>query len=135
MPIHMPKGTLLALAHGLLGWALCAAVMGLGLAYTSFHNALIIHALAAPIIFAAVSAAYFHRLQAWSPLRTAITFVALVVAMDFSVVGLLIQRSLDMFASILGTWLPFVLIFLSTYGTGIALRGEARRTSAHPLGT
>jgi hypothetical protein len=48
-----------------------------------------------------------------------VAFTAFEMAMDFGVVALMIQRSLDMFASILGTWLPFALIFLSTLLTGL----------------
>lgn len=131
----MPKGLVVTAAHGLLGWALCGAVMGLGLALTTVQNALVIQALAAPIIFSAVSVAYFHRPDAWPPLRTAIAFVGVVMCMDFVFAALLIQRSLDMFASILGTWLPFVLIFLSTWATGIALGGHHPGTATHRLST
>jgi hypothetical protein len=42
-----------------------------------------------------------------------------VIAADFFVVALLINRSLEMFASLLGTWIPFALIFTSTYVTGL----------------
>jgi hypothetical protein len=38
--------------------------------------------------------------------------------MDFFVVALLIDKSLDMFNSLLGTWIPFVFIFTSTLLTG-----------------
>jgi hypothetical protein len=41
---------------------------------------------------------------------------------DFFVVALLINRSLDMFASLLGTWIPFALIFTSTYLTGLVAK-------------
>ena len=44
-----------ALAHALAGWALCGATMGIGLAKTSLNRALVIHAVAAPIIFALIS--------------------------------------------------------------------------------
>jgi hypothetical protein len=49
---------------------------------------------------------------------TAALFLALVVFMDFFVVALLIEKSFDMFLSPLGTWIPFALIFLSTYFVG-----------------
>jgi len=45
-------------------------------------------------------------------------------------VALLILRSMDMFASqgsLLGTWLPLTLIFLSTYLTGLAITKRASR--------
>jgi hypothetical protein len=37
-----------------------------------------------------------------------------------------------MFESVLGTWLPFLLIFVSTLGTGIAVRRAARRAAGLP---
>ena len=107
------------LAHAFIGWALCAAVMGIGMAATSLQNALIIHAIGAPIFFAIVSLIYFKKFNYTTPLQTAIIFVAFVMVVDFFVVALLINRSLEMFASLLGTWIPFVLIFASTYLTGI----------------
>jgi hypothetical protein len=42
-------------------------------------------------------------------------FDVFVIAVDFFVVALIISRSFDMFASLLGTWIPFALIFSSTY--------------------
>jgi hypothetical protein len=42
----------------------------------------------------------------------------LVVVVDFFLVALVINRSLAMFASPLGTWIPFALIFASTWIAG-----------------
>jgi len=109
---------IIILVHGFVGWALCAATMGIGMSTTTLENALIIHAIAAPIFFMLVSLVYFKIYMYTTPLQTAIIFVAFVILMDFFVVALLINRSLDMFASLLGTWIPFVLIFTSTYLTG-----------------
>jgi hypothetical protein len=50
-------------------------------------------------------------------LATAAGFLAVVI-MDVFVVALLIQRKFTMFRSVLGTWLPFALIFASTYIVG-----------------
>jgi len=111
--------TLVILAHAFVGWALCAATMGVGMAVTSLENALIAHAIAAPVFFAIVSLVYFRKFNFTSPLRTAAIFLAFVIAMDFFVVALLINKSFEMFASLLGTWIPFALIFLSTYLTGL----------------
>jgi hypothetical protein len=49
--------------------------------------------------------------------------------MDFFVVALVIEQSLAMFASIIGTWLPFVLIFMATYLAGryITARSDAAK--------
>ena len=49
------------LVHALFGWALCAATMGIGMATTSIENALIIHAIGAPIFFTIVSLIYFKK--------------------------------------------------------------------------
>jgi hypothetical protein len=107
------------LIHAFLGWALCAATMVIGMAVTSINNALIIHAIGAPIFFMLVSLVYFKKFNTTSPLQTAVIFVAFVITVDFFVVALLINKSLDMFASLLGTWIPFALIFTSTYLTGL----------------
>ena len=112
------RNALITVAHGLAGWALCGATMGIGMAATTLDNALVIHAAAAPVIFAAVSLLYFRRFGFLSPLQAAAAFLAVVMAMDFFVVALLIENSFAMFRSPLGTWLPFGLIFLSTWGTG-----------------
>ena len=107
------------LAHAFVGWALCAATMGIGMATMSLQNALIVHAIGAPIFFILVSLVYFSKFNYTAPLQTALIFVGFVIAVDFLIVALLINKSLDMFASLLGTWFPFGLIFASTYLTGL----------------
>lgn len=107
------------LVHAFVGWALCGATMGIGIATTSIENALINHAIAAPIFFIFVSLIYFKKFNYTTPLQTAIIFVGFVITVDFFVVALLINKSLDMFTSLLGTWIPFSLIFTSTYLTGL----------------
>lgn len=115
---------MIILAHAFIGWALCAAVMGLGMAATTLDNALLIHAIAAPVFFFLVSLVYFKKFNFTTPLHTGLIFVAFIILMDFFVVAMLINRSFDMFASWLGTWAPFVLIFLSTYMTGLYVRKQ-----------
>ncbi|MGZ4525916.1 MAG: hypothetical protein ACXVX7_05545 [Mycobacterium sp.] len=94
--------------------------MGIGMAVTSLHTALIVHAAAAPLIFVVVSYSYFARFGYTTALQTAAAFVGFVVAMDLVLVALVINRSVEMFSSVLGTWLPFALIFAATYLTGLA---------------
>jgi hypothetical protein len=108
-----------ALAHALAGWVLCGATMGIGLAKTSLDRALVIHAVAGPVIFALISTIYFVYFGYSGALATAAGFVAIVIAMDVFVVALLIQSEFTMFRSVLGTWLPFALIFAATYVTGL----------------
>ncbi len=111
--------SIVILAHAFAGWALCGAIIGAGRKITSLENTLIIHAIGAPIIFAAISLNYFKRFNYTNPLQTAIIFVCFVIFMDFFIIALMIEKSFDMFKSILGTWIPFILIMLSTYLTGI----------------
>jgi hypothetical protein len=109
---------LVLLAHAFVGWLLCAATMGIGMAITTLQAALVIHAIGAPIYFAGVSSFYFSRFNFTGALATATVFVLFVIAVDFLFVALLINRSLAMFESLLGTWVPFALIFGSTFVTG-----------------
>jgi hypothetical protein len=117
---------LIIFVHAFIGWILCAATMGIGMATTSLDNTLIIHAIGAPIFFAVVSLVFFSKFNYTTPLKTALIFVGFVMAMDFFVVALLINKSLEMFASLLGTWIPFVLIFTSTYLTGLYMVKSSR---------
>ena len=113
------KQIAIILGHAFVGWALCATTMGIGMAITSLQNTLIAHAIGAPIFFAVVSLVYFRKFNYTAPLQTALIFVGFVIVVDFFVVALLINKSLEMFASLLGTWIPFALIFTSTYVTGL----------------
>ena len=112
------RKVLIILVHAFIGWAFCTASMVIGMATMSIDSALIVHAVAAPIIFTIISLVYFNRFNYTSPLSTALIFVSFVIVVDFFLVALIINRSLEMFASPLGTWIPFALIFASTYVTG-----------------
>jgi hypothetical protein len=108
--------SLIILMFGLIGWALCGAIMFIGMALTpNMQLVLIIHAVGAPLIFGLLTWIYTARFGYTKPWITAVTFLLIVVLMDFFVVSLLINRNFDMFTSFLGTWLPFLLIFSSTY--------------------
>jgi hypothetical protein len=98
--------------------------MGVGLAVTSERATLIVHAIGAPVIFALVAWSYFSRFGYTTPLQTAMVFLVFALVMDVFVAGLLIQRSLDMFRSVLGTWIPLGLSFASTYAVGICVRRQ-----------
>jgi hypothetical protein len=115
------------LVHAFIGWALCGATMGIGMATMTLENALIVHAIAAPIFFTIISLIYFQKFNYTTALQTAMIFVGFVIAVDFFVVALLINRSLEMFASLLGTWIPFALIFASTYLTGLIVQRSTER--------
>lgn len=116
------KKIIIVLLHAFIGWMLCAATMGIGMATLTLETTLIVHAIGAPIYFTVISLIYFRKYNFTAPLQTAIIFVSFVIVVDFFVVALLINRSLEMFTSLLGTWLPFALIFTSTYITGIIVQ-------------
>lgn len=116
------RKVIIILIHAFIIWAICAATMGIGMAVTSVENTLIIHVIAAPIISVIMSLIYFKKFNYTTPLQTAILFLSFVFFMDAFVVALLILKSFEMFASFLGTWIPFALIFLSTYLTGLYVR-------------
>lgn len=112
------KKTVILLIHALVGWTLCGATMGIGQALTTIDAALWIHAAAAPVIFGTVSWFYFRRFALTSPLVTATFFTAFVIGVDFFLVAMVFLKSFDMFRSPLGTWIPFALIFGSTWLAG-----------------
>lgn len=116
--LNFRKITIL-LAHALVIWGLCGSVMALVPMITSLENALIIHAIGAPVFAFAVSFYYYRRFHYTSPLVTALIVVLFIIAMDAGLVAPVFEKSFDMFRSPLGTWIPFGLIFLSMYFTGI----------------
>lgn len=122
------------LIHAFIGWAFCTAAMVIPMALISVEIALIIHAIAAPIIFTTISLVYFNRFGYTTPMQTALFFVSFIILVDFFVVALMVNRSLEMFTSPLGTWIPFGLIFLSTYITGYFITRRNQRLDARISG-
>lgn len=118
------KKALVVLAHALVVQALCWTTMGVGRAVTSMENTLIIHLIGAPIFAIVVSAFYFKKFNYTTPLQTATIFISVILFLDFFVVALMIEKSLEMFASPIGTWIPFTLIFVLTYLTGLFVRKQ-----------
>ncbi|HCB48247.1 MAG: hypothetical protein AMJ56_10865 [Anaerolineae bacterium SG8_19] len=117
------------LAFALLAQALCWSIMVVGQMVTSIENTLIAHAIGAPIIAIVVSTIYYKKFNYTTPLQTALVFVSVVIAMDVFVVALLIEKSFEMFASPIGTWIPISSIFLATYLTGLVTAKQAETTS------
>jgi len=112
------KQLIIPIFLGLIGWALCGAIMFIGMAATDIQTTLIVHAIGAPIIFMLITWFYYKRVNYTTPIQTALLFICVVIFMDFFLVALVINKSLDMFQSPIGTWIPFGLIFLATYLTG-----------------
>ena len=116
------KQILIIVSLGLLGWALCGAIMFAVMSVMSIEKTLIVHAIGAPVIFSLITLKYFKKFHFTTPLKTAVIFILIVVFMDFFLVALIINKSLEMFQSLLGTWIPFVLIFLSSFLTGLIFK-------------
>lgn len=123
----MAKELLSVTLFGLIGWLLCAIIMGVGLSIASLGITLWIHALSVPLIFGSLAFVHFNRFRRRNPLVTALVFLGVVILMDVVVVAYYIEGSFEMFGSILGTWAPFGLIFLSTYLVGLFASGRLPR--------
>jgi menaquinone-dependent protoporphyrinogen oxidase len=104
-------------AHGALGWALCAATMAFLLAVSPLGVALV-HAIVAPVVFAGIAWHYFRAPGAHDASGTALAFVATVALLDLVVIAGLLQRSFAMFGSLIGLWVPVGLIGVVTWAIG-----------------
>ncbi len=104
--------------NSIVGWAFCGAIMGIGRQIFSIGATLVVHAIGAPVGFALLSLFYFREFGFTSPIQTALLFVSIVVGLDLFLVAPVFEKSFAMFASVLGTWIPFALIFAATYVTG-----------------
>ena len=117
---------------GLVGQMGCWVLMIGGRAMTTMYNALIIHALGAPVIFGAISYIYFKKFNYTSPTQTAIIFLSVVVSLDFFVVALLIERSFEMFYSPIGTWNRFIITVIDNRVTVILNNKPVIRSAILP---
>ena len=104
--------------HGLIGWAYCGVLIGVGRQLLPMHATLVLHAVGAPVGFALISLLYYRRFAFTSPWQTAVAFLGIVVALDLFLVAPVFEKNYAMFTSVLGTWIPFALIFAATYFTG-----------------
>ena len=102
--------------------------MGLGLTFLNLETTLLIHAIGAPIFFIVLSLIYFRKFSYTGPLTTAAIFIGFVILVDFFIVALMVNKSLDMFQCFPGTWLPFILIFCATWITGSVVMRSKRRS-------
>ncbi len=109
------------LALALVLWGTCGAVIAIGRRLWPLDTVLRVHLIVAPVIAFLVSAA--HRLLAsdFDPVHRAAAITALVVILDAGVVAPLFERSYAMFRSFIGTWLPFVAIFVASLTAGVVI--------------
>ena len=101
--------------HGLVGWAICGATVGIGRQLLPMNVTLIIHAVVAPVAFGLLTWHHMRRFPDSSPWVIALSMMGLVIGLDAGVVAPLFERSYEMFRSVLGTWIPFALILAASY--------------------
>jgi hypothetical protein len=124
------KTAVLLAPHAFVIWLGCALTVAFGRDVLGLETALRLHAIVAPALAGLVSLIYFQWFHAAPPLRAATFFVSFAILLDATVVAPVFEKSYAMFSSLLGTWLPFLLIFLATYFTGIWI---TRRNRAYAM--
>lgn len=130
----MPKKTSIVLGFAFAVWAFCGALVGVGRQFMSLEATLIAHAIGAPVGAVFLSWLYFRNYGFTSPLVTAAIFVGSALALDVFVVAMLIEQSFEMFASVLGVWIPQALIFTATSLTGQVLKQKPFPAENHVKG-
>jgi hypothetical protein len=106
------------IGHALAGWLVCGATVGVGRLVLSLHATLVVHAVVAPLAFGLLAWHHTRRYPDSPPVATATAMLSIVVGLDALVVAPIFERSYAMFGSVLGTWLPFLLIFTAVYLVG-----------------
>src|SRR5271165_6979725 len=114
-------------------WLACGLTMAFGREALGLETALRIHAIAAPVFAALASLVYFTRFRRVTPLAAAAFFTAFIIVLDAALVAPVFEKSYAMFGSFLGTWLPFLSIFASTYLTGTWIVGRSGQRSGRVL--
>ena len=114
------------IGRALAGWVACGATVALGRQVMSLERTLVVHAVVAPLVFGLLTRSHFRHYPQSSPAVTSGAMLGLVVALDALVVAPFLEHSYAMFASLLGTWVPFASILVASYDVG--------RVSRHPTG-
>lgn len=113
----MRKNVILAI-YALVGWAVCGATVAVGRQLVSMHATLLIHAVVAPAAFGVLTWRYFKRFPQALAAGTSLKIVGIVVGLDALVVAPFLERSYAMFRSVIGTWVPFASILVTSYLVG-----------------
>ncbi len=112
---------IIVLTCAAVGAALCVTTMSLCLAFLPIADALLIHALVAPIAFVFITRFYFQKFGYTTPLLTAFLFVAVAMLVNFYLATQGVNYGLAMFGNLIATWIPFLLIFTATHVTGLIM--------------
>jgi hypothetical protein len=112
-------GWVYLVALALVLWAACGGVIAIGRRFWSLDTTLRVHLIAAPVLAFLVSLAHRGLAPGFDPMVRAVAMTAIIVILDAGVVAPLFERSYAMFRSLIGTWLPFVAIFLASLAAGV----------------
>ena len=115
--------TLTLFGFALLSWGLCGATIGVARGLIPMESALVVHAVAAPIIAGTLAYVYARCCAVTTPLMTGLAFVGVAIVMDAGLIAPFVERSWDMFRSPIGTWIPFVLMFFAAWGAALWVMG------------
>ena len=129
----MPRARPLAvlLVHALALWALSAIALAVAARVFPLERALVLHAIAAPILTAFVMAFYFGAFGGVGPLPAAL-FVAAVVALADVAAAPWLRRATTPFQVALETWTPWTLTFVQALASGIVARRRTRAPRRAP---
>lgn len=115
---------------GALGaWAACGLTFAIARAALGTEAAIWLHLVAAPPIAAVATHLVWRHPRHPGVLLTAGAVAGVPALLDAIVVAPFVERSFAMFASLAGTWIPLVLLLVSSAATGSFLRA---RPSAAP---
>jgi len=100
-------------------WGACGGVIAVGRRLWSLDTALRVHLIAAPTIAFLVATAHKGLAPEFDPLLRAAAITVIVMLLDALVVAPLFEHSYAMFRSFIGTWLPFIAIFVACWAAGV----------------
>ncbi len=118
--------TVSVVIHGVVGWAICGATVAVGRLVVSMQTTLIVHAVVAPLAFGLLTWHHFSDSPGSSPRSVALSMAGIVVGLDALFVAPVLERSYEMFRSVLGTWIPFGSILAASYLAGRMSAGRRR---------
>ncbi len=106
------------LMHAFLGWCWRGAIMGLGQLFIPMNFLLVIHAVLGPLGVGLLAWRFHQKFPGIEPLNAAYWFTGLIIFLDVALVAPVFEKSYSMFANVISTWLPFILIFGAVYLAG-----------------
>jgi Na+-transporting NADH:ubiquinone oxidoreductase subunit NqrD len=109
------------LGLALVLWGVCGATIAIGRRIWSLDTTLRIHLVVAPVVAFLVSTVHGLLVPEFDALLRAAVITGVVIVLDAVLVAPLFERSYAMFRSLIGTWIPFALIFLASWAAGILM--------------